>query len=165
MDAKNNLSGKSKTRPLTQALLNQEFAGTGGLSFKLKNLAGRKAVLYFYPKDDTPGCTAEGADFTRLYAKFQKAGAEVFGISRDPLASHERFKKKYQYKVELISDPNAELCKAFDVLKEKTMFGKKAIGLERSTFVLDSKGQAVKEWRKVKVPGHAEEVLKFVQQL
>lgn len=127
---------------------------------KLKDLAGKKIVLYFYPKDATPGCTLEGHDFSRLKKEFSKKNAVVYGVSRDSMKSHEKFKEKQCYTVDLISDEQSELCHAFDVIKDKNMYGKKVKGIERSTFVIDEKGVIVGEWRKVKVEGHAEEVLK-----
>ncbi len=122
-------------------------------------------VLYFYPKDNTPGCTAEGADFRDLHAQFRRAGARVFGISRDSLASHELFKEKMRFPFELLADPDEAVCGQFGVMKEKLMYGKKARGIERSTFVVDDKGVLAREWRGVKVPGHAQEVLNFVKAL
>ena len=137
---------------------------TSGKSINLTDFKGQSVVLYFYPKDSTPGCTKEGADFTKLYKKFQKLGAEVFGVSRDSLTSHEKFKNKQKYSFDLISDEKEQLCKAFAVLKEKSMFGKTYLGLERSTFLISPEGFVEKEWRNVKVEGHAEEVLKALKQ-
>jgi peroxiredoxin Q/BCP len=141
------------------------LAATGGTQFTLSAHRGTKLVLYFYPKDDTPGCTAEGADFGGLHAEFRRAGAAVFGVSRDPLASHERFKQKMRFPFELLSDPDETVCKQFGVMKLKTLYGKKVRGIERSTFVVDAKGVLAREWRGVKVPGHAQEVLNFVKAL
>ncbi len=146
-------------------ILDTKLDVTGGSITQLKNLKGQNIVLYFYPKDDTPGCTAEGKDFTGLIRKFESANTRVLGVSRDSLSSHDKFKKKYNYKLDLISDTEEVLCRFFDVIKEKNMYGKKVFGIERSTFVLDKKGKLVKEWRKVKVPGHAKEVLEFVKTL
>jgi thioredoxin-dependent peroxiredoxin len=140
------------------------FESTGG-PFRLADHAGHLVVLYFYPKDNTPGCTTEGAAFRDLHAKFRKAGAEVFGVSRDSLASHERFKTKMAFPFELVSDPDEALCRQFDVIRMKKMYGREVRGVERSTFVVDAAGEVVKEWRGVKVPGHAEEVLDFVKSL
>jgi peroxiredoxin Q/BCP len=137
---------------------------TGG-TFKLFEHRGRPVVLYFYPKDNTPGCTTEGAQFRDLYKKFEKAGALVVGVSRDSLKSHENFKAKMEFPFELISDDDEKLCKQFGVIKMKNMYGKKVRGIERSTFVIDGKGTLVREWRGVKVPGHAQAVLEFVQAL
>src|SRR4029077_326358 len=138
--------------------------GTGG-EFKLSALKGRPIVLYFYPKDNTPGCTMEGAQFRDLHKKFEKLGAVVVGVSRDSLKSHERFKAKMKLPFELIADADEKLCKQFGVIKMKNMYGRQVRGIERSTFVIDSKGTLVLEWRGVKVPGHAEEVLDAVKAL
>lgn len=120
-------------------------------------------VLYFYPKDDTPGCTTQGSDFRDLHAQFVKAGVAIFGVSRDTVASHERFKKKMGFPFELLSDADEELCLGFGVLKMKNLYGRQVRGIERSTFVIDRDGRIVREWRGVKVPGHAQEVLDFVK--
>ena len=137
---------------------------TGG-SFKLSDQRGKKLVVYFYPKDNTPGCTVEGGDFRDRHAAFRKAGAEVVGVSRDSIQSHEGFKAKMKFPFELLSDADEELCAQFGVIKMKNMYGKKVRGIERSTFVLDGEGAIAREWRGVKVPGHAEEVLNFVKTL
>jgi peroxiredoxin Q/BCP len=137
---------------------------TGG-AFKLSEHRGQPVVLYFYPKDSTPGCTMEGAQFRDLYKKFEKAGALVVGVSRDSLKSHENFKTKMKFPFELISDDDEKLCKQFGVIKMKNMYGRQVRGIERSTFVIDGTGTLVREWRGVKVPGHAEAVLEFVQAL
>ena len=140
-----------------------ELPSTGG-DFRLSEHLGSPIVLYFYPRDNTPGCTKESIDFGGLHAKFKRAGVKVFGISRDTLKSHERFKEKYRFPFELIADKDEDVCNLFGVMKGKTMFGKKVRGIQRSTFVLDEKGVLQKEWRKVSVPGHAAEVLDFVKQ-
>jgi len=140
-------------------------AATGGKDFQLKSFAGKNVVLYFYPKDDTPGCTLEGHDFTRLKNQFAENSTVIFGISRDTIESHNKFKEKQAYSVELISDPDEKICKMFDVIQNKNMYGKIFKGIERSTFVIDGKGKLRGEWRKVSVPGHAEEVLNFVKKL
>ncbi|HEU4616510.1 MAG TPA: peroxiredoxin [Gammaproteobacteria bacterium] len=132
---------------------------TGGKTVSSKDLAGRPYVLYFYPKDDTPGCTAEGRGFKDRYDEFAARGIAVFGVSRDSVASHERFKEKYGFPFELISDPEETLCRTFDVIKQKNMYGKKVLGVERSTFLVDGAGVLRNEWRKVKVDGHVENVL------
>jgi peroxiredoxin Q/BCP len=137
---------------------------TGGI-FKLSGLRGQAVVLYFYPKDSTPGCTLEGSQFRDLYKKFEKAGAVVAGVSRDSLKSHENFKAKMKFPFELISDADEKLCGQFAVIKMKNMYGRQVRGIERSTFVIDAKGALVREWRGVKVPGHADEVLEFVKNL
>ncbi|USN48932.1 MAG: peroxiredoxin [Pseudobdellovibrionaceae bacterium] len=136
---------------------------TGGQSVSLQALAGKKTVLFFYPKDATPGCTMEGQDFTRLKGDFTAENVEVFGVSRDSMSSHENFKTKQNYTVELISDSDETLCSDFGVIKLKNMYGKQVRGIERSTFLLDESGVLLKEWRGVSVPGHAEEVLQFVK--
>jgi peroxiredoxin Q/BCP len=133
--------------------------------FKLSDYRGKKIVLYFYPKDNTPGCTTEGLHFRDLYPEFKNANSEIFGVSRDSLPSHEGFKSKLEMPFELISDPDETLCNMFDVMKVKNMYGKQVRGIERSTFVIDAAGKLVKEWRGVKVPGHIDEVLEFVKAL
>ncbi|MEW6688295.1 MAG: peroxiredoxin [Pseudomonadota bacterium] len=138
---------------------------TGGGTFRLSERRGKKLVLYFYPKDNTPGCTAEGADFRQRHAAFVGAGAEVWGISRDSVRSHEGFKAKMKFPFELLSDADEAACAQFGVIKMKSMYGRKVRGIERSTFVLDGEGRLAREWRGVKVPGHAEEVLNFVKSL
>ena len=137
---------------------------TGG-SFQLSSRLGKKVVLYFYPKDNTPGCTTEGADFRDSYPAFRRANCEVFGISRDSLASHQRFKQKMKFPFELLADVDEAVCKGFGVMKLKSLYGKQVRGIERSTFVIDDKGVLVREWRGVKVPGHIQEVLNFVKAL
>ncbi len=134
-------------------------------TFKLSAQKGRPVVLYFYPKDNTPGCTTEGANFRDLHKAFAKLGAVVAGVSRDSLKSHENFRAKMEFPFELISDADETLCKEFDVIKMKNMYGKKVRGIERSTFVIDGAGKLAREWRGVKVAGHAQEVLDFVQTL
>jgi len=137
---------------------------TGG-TFRLSDHKGETVVLYFYPKDNTPGCTTEGEQFRDAYKKFRKAGAVVVGCSRDSLKSHENFKAKMAFPFELISDPDEKLCAQFDVVKMKNMYGKQVRGIVRSTFVIDGAGKLVCEWRGVKVPGHVDEVLAFVAAL
>jgi peroxiredoxin Q/BCP len=138
---------------------------TGGGTFRLANALGSKLVLYFYPKDNTPGCTREGIQFRDLHQEFVAAGARVYGISRDSLRSHESFKAKMRFPFELLSDADEEVCNQFGVIKLKNMYGKKVRGIERSTFVIDGEGKLAREWRGVKGPGHAEEVLNFVKAL
>lgn len=140
-------------------------AMTSDRTFQLSDYKGKKIVLYFYPKDNTPGCTTEGIQFRELYSEFQRANAEIFGISRDSIKSHEGFKAKLAMPFELISDPDEAVCNLFDVMKMKNMYGKKLRGVERSTFIIDESGELVKEWRGVKVPGHIDEVLEFVKAL
>ncbi|KQT36403.1 peroxiredoxin [Methylophilus sp. Leaf414] len=136
---------------------------TSGLQFKVSDYLGKYIVLYFYPKDATPGCTTQGIQFRDMHAEFTAANAVIFGISRDTLKSHENFKAKYMFPFELISDSEELACQAFDVIKMKNMYGKQVRGIERSTFLIDPKGTIVREWRGVKVDGHAAEVLACIQ--
>ena len=138
---------------------------TGGTTFTLSAHRGHPVVLYFYPKDNTPGCTTEGEQFRDLYGAFRKAGAVVAGISRDSVKSHEGFKAKKAFPFELIADTDEALCKAFDVIRMKNMYGKQVRGIERSTFLIGADGTLLREWRKVKVDGHAQEVLDAVKAL
>ena len=150
---------------LNQAIPDFELPATGNRQFKLSQYPGIKLVLYFYPKDATPGCTTEGQQFRDLYPKFKDAGAEVFGISRDSLKSHENFKVKQSFPFDLLSDPDELACTLFGVIKMKNMYGKQVRGIERSTFVIDGKGVLRQEWRGVKVPNHAQAVLDFIQSI
>jgi len=154
-------------RPSAVNKIVPEFSAvmTGEKKFDLSQYRGKKIVLYFYPKDNTPGCTTEGIQFRELYPQFQQANTEIFGVSRDSLRSHEGFKSKLEMPFQLISDPEEALCLMFDVIKMKNMYGKQARGIERSTFIIDGAGTLVKEWRGVKVPGHVDEVLEFVKAL
>jgi len=136
---------------------------TGDQTIHLKSLRGKKVVIYFYPKDSTPGCTTEGQDFRDLHAKFKRQNAVILGVSRDSIASHEKFKAKQKFPFELLSDADELLCRKFDVIKEKTLYGRKFMGIERSTFLIDDRGKLRQEWRKVKVKGHAAEVLEAVK--
>ncbi len=138
---------------------------TRNKTIRLKELRGQNVVLYFYPKDSTPGCTTEGRDFSALHARFRRQNTRIFGVSRDSLASHEKFRDKQGFKFDLISDPDEKLCKKFDVIHEKSLYGKKFMGIVRSTFLIGADGKLRKEWRKVKVNGHAEEVLEAVKAL
>ena len=140
-------------------------AMTGEREFRLSHYKGKTVVLYFYPKDNTPGCTTESMQFRDLHPQFRTANTEVFGISRDSIRSHEGFKAKLELPFELISDPDETLCVMFNVMKMKTMYGKQVRGIERSTFIIDGSGKLVKEWRGVKVPGHVDEVLEYVRGL
>tara|TARA_X000001036_G_scaffold434381_1_gene473653 strand:- start:2520 stop:2996 length:477 start_codon:yes stop_codon:yes gene_type:complete len=133
--------------------------------FNLEHYLGSNIVLFFYPKDNTPGCTQEGIDFSENLRKFKNLNTFVFGISRDSLKSHNNFKDKFKYKFDLISDVDQNICNLFNVIKEKNMYGKKYMGIERSTFIINKKGILIKEWRKVKVNGHAEEVLNYIKEL
>jgi thioredoxin-dependent peroxiredoxin len=134
-------------------------AVTGAKSWKLSDAAGKKLVLYFYPKDNTTGCTLEGQAFRDLHPAFKKAGAIVLGVSPDSVASHEKFKDKMSFPFDLLSDEDKKVCELFDVWKEKSMYGRKYMGVERSTFLIDAGGVLRQEWRKVKVPGHVDAVL------
>ena len=134
-------------------------------SIRLKDLRGQNVVLYFYPKDSTPGCTTEGRDFAALHTKFRRQKTLILGVSRDSIASHEKFRAKQEFPFDLISDTDEKLCKAFDVIHEKSLYGRKFMGIVRSTFLIDKDGKLRAEWRKVKVSGHAEEVLEAVKAL
>lgn len=138
---------------------------TGDQEIRLKKLKGKNVVLYFYPKDSTPGCTTEGHEFSELYNEFQELDTEVLGISRDSIKSHENFKTKQNFPFDLLADEDETLCQVFDVIREKNMYGKKVMGIERSTFLIDAKGVLRQEWRKVKATGHAAEVLEAVREL
>ena len=135
---------------------------TGNKDFNLSDYKGQNIVIYFYPRDNTPGCTSEGEDFRDNYKKFKKKNTQIFGVSKDTIKSHESFKDKFKFPFDLISDSEEKICKIFDVIKEKSMYGKKYMGIERSTFLINEEGKVVKEWRKVKVKGHVEEVLSFI---
>jgi len=153
-----------KTVKIGKKVPDFSLPATGGKTWKPSAAAGRKLVIYFYPKDNTSGCTREGIDFRDLHARFRRAGAEVIGVSPDSVASHEKFKAKYEFPFELLADVEKKACALFDVIKEKSMYGKKYMGVERSTFLVDEKGVLRREWRKVKVAGHAEEVLAAVRE-
>ena len=142
-----------------------QFRGscTGGGTVNLKELKGKKVVLYFYPKDNTPGCTTEGQNFRDHYKAFVKENTVIYGLSRESIKSHENFKTKQSFPFELISDPDEKICNQYKVIKEKSMYGRKYMGIERSTFLIDEKGKLVQEWRKVKVTGHAQEVLDTIK--
>lgn len=144
-----------------------EFAlpATGGGELSLDDLRGKTVVLYFYPRDNTPGCTREGQDFRDRYEEFRAAGAEVLGVSRDSVRKHENFKAKYEFPFPLLADEDENACRAYGVLKEKKLYGKTHIGIERSTFLIDAGGVLRREWRGVKVPDHADEVLAAVRDL
>jgi peroxiredoxin Q/BCP len=138
---------------------------TGAKKVRLKDFRGKNLVVYFYPKDSTPGCTTEGRDFSALHNKFKRANTVIFGVSRDSIASHEKFKEKQGFAFDLLSDPDEKLCKQFDVIHEKSLYGRKFMGIVRSTFLIDANGKLRQEWRKVKVAGHADEVLEAVKSL
>jgi peroxiredoxin Q/BCP len=142
-----------------------ELPATGDKTFRLSQQRGKTVVMYFYPKDNTPGCTEEGIQFRDRYAEFQKANCEIFGISRDSVRSHESFKAKMSFPFDLLSDPDERVCEMFGVMRMKNMYGKQVRGIERSTFVIDSNGVLRKEWRGVKVPEHVDAVLSLVRTL
>lgn len=144
---------------------NLKLEMTGGNSINLSKLGEVNTVVYFYPKDSTPGCTTEGLDFSERHKLFKKTNTEIYGVSRDTIKSHENFKEKQSFTFELISDPDEKLCNAFDVIKLKKLYGREYMGIERSTFLFDKSGKLVKEWRKVKVKGHAEDVLMACKEL
>lgn len=155
---------------MTNTMLNKPVAdfqlpATSGKTFQPSQYLGKRIVLYFYPKDSTPGCTTQGIQFRDAYADFQALNTEIFGISRDLIKSHENFKSKFSFPFELLSDSEELACLLFDVIKMKNMYGKQVRGIERSTFVINQDGVLVREWRGVKVDGHAEEVLAFIKTL
>lgn len=150
---------------LNQPVLDFELPSTGNKNFTLSAVKGKNVVIYFYPKDDTPGCTTEGQQFRDNYQQFVDKNCIIVGISRDSIQSHERFKEKMAFPFELLSDSDEIACKLFDVIKMKNMYGKQVRGIDRSTFVLDTGGVLRREWRGVKVPGHVDEVLDFVKTL
>jgi peroxiredoxin Q/BCP len=144
---------------------NFSLPATGDKTLSLKDFSGSHLVVYFYPKDSTPGCTLEGQDFRDRYKQFRKAGADILGVSRDSLKSHENFKAKQGFPFDLLSDSEESLCRQFDVIHEKSLYGRKFMGVVRSTFLIDSSGVLRSEWRKVRVKGHADEVLDAVKAL
>jgi peroxiredoxin Q/BCP len=152
-----NLEGKKCPK------FNAEF--TSNLKLSNNDFLGKNLVIYFYPKDSTPGCTTEGQEFRDNYKIFKKYNTEIVGVSRDSIKSHENFKVKQSFPFELLSDPDEKVCKAFDVMKLKSMYGREYIGVDRSTFLIDKEGKILKEWRSVKVKGHVEEVLNTVKDL
>lgn len=155
----------TQTVTLNEAVTDFTVQATSLKDIKLSLLQGYNVVLYFYPKDNTPGCTLEGQDFSKLYNQFKESKTLIFGVSKDSLDSHEKFKSKFNYPFELISDEDEQLCKQFDVIKMKNLYGREMLGIERSTFLIDSDGVLRKEWRKVKVADHADEVLTAVGEL
>lgn len=143
-----------------------EAEATGGRTIRLADFVGREhLVLYFYPKDDTPGCTREGQDFRDRYDDFRAAGATILGVSRDSVKKHEGFRERQQFPFDLLSDPDETLCRLFDVIREKNLYGRKVLGIERSTFLIDRDGVLREAWRKVRVPGHVDSVLAAVRRL
>ncbi|MBI5918690.1 MAG: peroxiredoxin [Nitrosomonadales bacterium] len=150
---------------LNQTVADFTLPATGGITFQLSAARGKHLVIYFYPKDNTPGCTMESIQFRDLYAEFQQAGCEVVGVSRDSLKSHENFKAKFTLPFALLSDADETLCKQFDVIKQKMMYGKQVRGIQRSTFLIDREGVLRQEWRALKADGHAAAVLEQVKTL
>lgn len=150
---------------LDKAVSDFSLPATGGKTFRLSESTAKALVIYFYPKDNTPGCTTEGLNFRDLHPEFSKAGCEIVGVSRDSLKSHENFKAKMSFPFDLLSDESEKVCTQFGVIKMKNMYGKQVRGIERSTFVLDAKHVLRREWRGVKIPGHVQEVLAFVKTL
>ncbi len=150
---------------MNRAVKNFKACATRSKQVELKALRGKNIVLYFYPKDSTPGCTTEGQNFRDLHARFKRQNTVIFGVSRDSLASHEKFRDKQAFTFDLISDPEEALCRQFDVIHEKSLYGRKFMGVVRSTFLIDADGKLRGEWRKVKVKGHADEVLDAVKAL
>ena len=150
---------------LNQPCPDFELPSTGDRHFRLSLAHGRRVVLYFYPKDNTPGCTTEGQQFRDLHAEFAAHRCDIYGISRDSMKSHEGFKAKMQFPFELLSDPDEAVCTLFGVMKLKNMYGRQVRGIERSTFAVDERGTVRAEWRGVKVPGHVQEVLEFVKSM
>ena len=150
---------------INKKLPNFECPATGELNISLKDYVGKKVVLYFYPKDNTPGCTVESKDFRDLHPEFEQENTVILGVSRDNLHSHEKFKKKFNFPFELLSDTEESLCKKFDVIKEKNLYGRKYMGIDRSTFLIGEDGKLKAEWRKVKVKNHATEVLEKIRNL
>ncbi len=142
-----------------------KLPATGEQVIDLKSLRGKKVVIYFYPKDSTPGCTSEGQDFAANHAKFKRLNTVILGVSKDSVASHEKFKAKYNFPFDLLSDESEQACKIFDVIKEKSMYGRKYMGIERSTFLIDEHGKLRREWRNVKVKGHVDDVLAAAKEL
>ena len=163
--ARNRQDALNKPGMVGKAVKDFTLPSTDGRAFKLSEHRGSKLVLYFYPKDNTPACTAEGAGFRDHHEEFRQAGCEVFGISRDSVKSHEGFKAKMKFPFELLSDAEEQVCGQFGVIKQKNLYGRKVRGIERSTFVVGKDGVLAREWRGVKVPGHVEEVLNFVKTL
>jgi peroxiredoxin Q/BCP len=161
----NGVMSNSVTSMIDRPIPDFELPATGDRHFRLSMAKGNPVVLYFYPKDSTPGCTTEAQQFRDLYQEFQALGCQIYGISRDSLKSHENFKAKQNLPFELLSDKDEAACNLFGVIKMKTMYGKQVRGIERSTFVIDGEGVLLREWRGVKVAGHAQEVINFIETL
>lgn len=153
------MTANDNTASLNRPIANFDFVTTQQVQISFEQLLGKHVVLYFYPKDDTPGCTQEGMEFSELYPEFVKLNAEIFGVSRDSLKSHANFICKYAFPFDLICDAQEQLCDYFGVMKMKSLYGKSYRGIERSTFLIDHSGVLRQEWRNVKVPGHAAQVL------
>ena len=153
------------TPAMNRVVADFKAESTGDKTIRLKDLRGQNVVIYFYPKDSTPGCTLEGQDFRDLHTRFRRQKTVILGVSRDSIASHEKFRAKQEFPFDLLSDPDEKLCRRFDVIREKNMYGRKVMGIERSTFLIDADGKLRREWRKVKVKGHAAEVLEAVKEL
>lgn len=153
------------TNMLNHPVPDFELPATGGHTFKVSEYIGKNLVIYFYPKDSTPGCTTQGMQFRDHYSEFQAANTEIVGVSRDSLKSHENFKAKFSFPFELLADTEELACGIFNVMKMKNMYGKQVRGVERSTFVIDKNGVLSKEWRGVKVDGHVQQVLDFIKSL
>ena len=153
------------TATLNRLVADFKADATGNQQLRLKDFRGQNIVLYFYPKDNTPGCTLEGQDFRDLHSKFKRQKTIILGVSRDSIAAHEKFREKQKFPFDLLSDGDERLCAKFDVIREKTLYGRKFMGIERSTFLIDAGGKLRREWRKVKVKGHAAEVLDAVREL
>lgn len=150
---------------LGDLILDFELESTGDKKFKLEDYRGKKLIIYFYPKDNTPGCTTESQQFSVLYEQFKTLNCEIVGVSRDSIKSHENFREKLGIPFNLLSDSSETICNRFEVMKLKNMYGKQVRGIERSTFIIDEQGKLIKEWRGVKVPGHVDEVLAFIRTL
>ncbi len=150
---------------LGDLILDFELESTGDKKFKLEDYRGKKLIIYFYPKDNTPGCTTESQQFSVLYEQFKTLNCEIVGVSRDSIKSHENFREKLGIPFNLLSDSSETICNRFEVMKLKNMYGKQVRGIERSTFIIDEQGKLIKEWRGVKVPGHVDEVLAFIRML
>jgi peroxiredoxin Q/BCP len=144
---------------------NFSLPATGDQNLSLSDFSGRKLIIYFYPKDNTPGCTREGQEFRDLHAQFDKLGADILGVSRDSVRTHDNYRNKHDFPFHLLSDKEELLCKQFDVIKEKKLYGRTYMGIERSTFLIDEKGILRHEWRKLKVPGHVEAVLETLNSM
>ena len=159
------MSAQAATVTLERVVPDFTLPASGGGAWRLRAARGKALVLYFYPRDSTPGCTLEGQDFQRLLPALRRAGAQVCGISRDSVSAHDKFCSKYGFEFPLLADVDASVCKLFDVIRMKNMYGRKVLGIERSTFLIDAAGTLRREWRKVKVTGHADEVLEAVKAL